>query len=129
MIDLKVAIRSLLIADPELFALIGDRVYPCHISGVKNPVYPCITQGRDGGGMIPSLLATSAEIHIDVWSKTGNDEMYAVYKRVYALLNLKPIPVTSGQVFRSKETYMNDNLFEQKTFTYHLASRYNILSR
>ena len=127
--SIAVAIRKKLINDPTLKAIQGERVYPTHINSVTNPVYPCSTQGREGGGTTANLIATDVEQKIDVWSKVGYDELWLIYNQIRKLLHLQPLAVTDGQVFSIKETYVNDNLYEPTTKTWHLASRYKIISR
>lgn len=104
-------------------------VYPGHLSGYKNPVFPCITLNRRGGTR-PDQIAEDSRLHLSVWSKTGDEELWNIYNQVREILNLKSIPGTLDSDFRSillmREIYINDNLFEQKTLTHQLASRYHI---
>lgn len=123
--DIKVIIRKALLSSEKLVALIGDRVYPSADEMGANPVCPCITLSRDGGGYSSNGFSDDAQLKLDVWAKGGNDEAWKVYKLVREVLH-DPANF-NGSLFLCRETYVNDNLFEEKTRMSHIASRYKII--
>jgi hypothetical protein len=124
----KILVRSVLFGSVKQN---GENVpvYPSHMSGVKNPVFPCITLNKKGGTR-QDTLADEDLLYISVWSKIGNDELWDIYNQVKEILNLKGIPGIVSTNYHSilymREVYKNDNLYEKDTFTYQLASRYHV---
>lgn len=133
MYEVTVAIRNALLANSNLTAFVGDRIYPSHILTVSEPVYPAISMGRQGGGMDDRLIATDMILQIDVWAKLDEsiglmpyDLLWAIYNEVHGTINLKPLPGVVAPLV--KEIYVNDDLYESDNQTWHLASKYKIIA-
>lgn len=119
---LKESIRGVLFNNVTLNGNIIP-IYPGHITDESNPVYPCISLNRKGGTR-PDQLGKDLLLLLSVWSKTGNTELWNIYNQVNAILDLKGID--NSPVLLMREIYTNDNLFEQKTYTYQLSARYKV---
>lgn len=102
-------------------SLVGGRVYPSHLRTIANPVYPCVTLAIPSGSTRIDGLAWDGMMQLDVWSKKDRDELWAIYLQCRAILNLS---VDGWR--RCREAFVDDNLYEASTLTYHLASRYKI---
>lgn len=124
----KILVRSVLYGTVKNNS-VNVPVYPGHMSGIQNPVFPCITLNKRGETR-PDLIADDDKLYLSVWSKVGDEELWDIYNQVKKLLNLKSIPGTIGSDYHSilwmREIYLNDNLYEQKTFTHQLATRYHV---
>ena len=140
-----VAIRTALLLNSTITGLVGSgtaaRIYPQHIVTVNNPKYPAISMGRQGGGTEPHEIATEVMQQIDVWSKTGDDELWAIYNEIKATIqktsNIKPAysyfdtALVQGGVSLAecRETSVEGDLYEESTRTFHLAARYRIIAK
>lgn len=124
----KILLRKVLFGTVKLNG-VNVPIHPNHMSGVKNPTYPCITLGKKGDTR-EDTLGDRDLVYLSVWSKNGNDELWDIYNQVKTLINLKPIMGTAETNFHSilwaRQVYLNDNLYEKDTFTYQLASRYHV---
>jgi hypothetical protein len=121
---IKATFRSVFINNEPLFALIGDRVYPKHITDVKNQAFPCVTIGFEKIMSAKNEIEDSGYYFIDVWSKTGNDELTAIYSIIKSLINKKRN--LGGGIVHCIQYHANDDLYEEDTKTYHLCARYKV---
>jgi hypothetical protein len=125
----KKVIRAQLIASTALRALVGTRVYPSFSDVGDNPTYPLITLAHTGGLSEPNGIGYSLALKVDVWCHGTNDDLWAIYNVVREILNGKQFYVAGDneQILCScRETYVNDDLYEESTSLHHLASRYRI---
>jgi hypothetical protein len=119
----KADIIASLSANADLIVLIANSraIYPNHLSAVENPVYPCITISTNSLETMITRLSDEGVYQLDVWSKSSNDELWEIYNLVKQTINLKPL---SNGVFLMRQISVNDDLFENDTHTFHLASKY-----
>ncbi len=123
--DITVGIINTAATIPALVAKIGARIYPQHISLVENPVFPCITLGNENDETMSNHFAEQIEQNLDVWSKTGYDELWEIYRLIRDGINLKTL--VGCPTFLIRQTRANSNLFEESTQTWHLAARYKVI--
>lgn len=123
----KADIRKAALAVAPLVAIIGDRMYPKHLSGIENPVYPCVTVITKNDETMVSGFAGEGLYQLDIWSKKGNSELWAIHNLLRPIFDLKR---NIGAVIEyGRYTYADDDLYEKETQTYHLASRYKFIIR
>ena len=122
--------------------MIDGRFYPQHLATVENPEYPCVTftyQDRPDSGFAQIVTGT---LYIDVWSKRGQGELWRIYANhdyvtnlpsgIRSILSCTPEGGQKGFDFPEsivglcREVYLNDNLYEKDTRTFHLAARYEL---
>jgi hypothetical protein len=121
--NIKVTFRKIFLADSVLASLIGENVYPKHLSSIKNPTYPCITISFEKIMSEKNEFEESGYYIFDVWGKRGNDELMAIYSRVKALINKKrSLP---GIVY-CIQYHCQDDLYEDDTHTFHLCAKYKV---
>jgi hypothetical protein len=123
----KAVIREAFLASPELVALVGDRIYPSRDEMGENPQGDSITLGREGGGYSANNVSDDAQVKVDIWSRRGNDGLWEIYNIVRQIMH--SLPSQNAAVFYCRETYVNDNLYEEKLKLSHLASRYKFIKR
>jgi hypothetical protein len=123
--------------DPYLTSKVNKRVYSQHISTVANPLFPAITISRVGLGGDPSIDEIDYTfLNVDVWSKVGPDELWAIYANfdsvnhvlqgVRGLLHNKGFRIPEANVDLCTQIYVVDNLWEKETKTFHLVARFRI---
>jgi hypothetical protein len=119
----KVDIITALSANADLIALLANSkaIYPNHLSAIENPVFSCITISTNNLETMITRLSDEGIYQIDVWSKNSNDELWEIYNLVKQTINLQPL---SSRVFFMRQISVNDDLFENDTHTFHLASKY-----
>lgn len=101
-------------------------IYPAHISLVTNPLFPCVTLSTIHMQTLENQVGDLAVYQIDVWSKVGNDELWNIYLQIKQTINKKRLYTNNILIPYLRQTYVNDNLFDEVTRTHHLASRYQI---
>lgn len=121
---IKVTIRSVLINNTPLFAIISDRVYSKHLKNITNPVYPCVTLSFEKIMTEKNEIEESGYYVVDVWSKKGNDELTGIYNIVKSLINKKKN--LGGGIIHCIQYHSADDLYEEDTETYHLSAKYKI---
>lgn len=127
MIEVTNAIRSLLIAEPNLMVLLNnepERIRPVH-PDIQNPAYPHITICRLEGGSNERHLATELIQQIDVWSKNGPGELWDIYQWINLLMNSKELP--GVKTLMVKEIFVSDNFYNPDTMIDHLVSKYKVI--
>ncbi|MEI6297405.1 MAG: hypothetical protein WCO84_07260 [bacterium] len=121
-------------------------VYPTHITGINNPVFPCISLGRKGGGTDVHHIGPDFRFQIDVWSKgnsgvPGYTEVNEIYLEIKKTLEMTTsiypaydylftAALAAGIIVAECiESNVDDELYEPSTRTYHLAAVYNVRTR
>ena len=93
------------------------------------PVFPVITLGMKGH-LRDDEIGEEQRLYLSVWSKSGQTELWFIYNQVRALLNLNSFPGSEEtdfhQIALMREVFTDDNLYNEKTFTFQLATRYKI---
>lgn len=125
----KVLVRGVLFGKVKNKNQTNVPIYPDHLVSVENPTYPCVTLGKKGNTR-EDELGNDDLLFLSVWSKVSNDELFFIYNQIKPLLNLKSIAGIEAtnfeSILRMREIYTNDNLYESKTYTHHLATRYKV---
>lgn len=104
-LDWQAALVALLLADPDLAALVGDRI---HDAAPRNAAFPFITLGDTGqadwssgtepGGQISSTL--------HVWSRAaGRREAWTIIGVLLHLLHDAPLPLDEHALVLMRVTY------------------------
>jgi|GEM_PF-3234061 len=120
-----------------------EAIYPNHITSASNPLFPAISMGRQGGGTDGEQIGSDFVFQIDVWSKSnqgtpGYTEIWNIYREVKKTIEVSNLITpkytylstsakTAGVFIMSCiESYVNDDLYEADTRTYHLSAKYRV---
>lgn len=125
----KAVVRAELLKSTALKALIGERIYPSFSEIESNPTYPLITLAYTNGLTEINGISYVVTLKVDVWCRGTNDDLWAIYEEVRKVLNNKQFFVVGDNaktLCGCRETYVNDDLYEQGLMLNHLASRYRI---
>jgi hypothetical protein len=125
--ELQVAITAALMADPEIIALVADRIYDRIPDG---RVFPYIVFGDTQ--ILPDLSegtdATLAYVTIHTWDRfQGFDAIKSVGKRVVAVLHDQPLAIT-GSVVQSILLDSSRYLRDPDGLTSHFVATFSILT-
>jgi hypothetical protein len=127
--DIEEEVRKILIADSILQSLLNvdtntvqSRVRIGYINNIENPEYPCVTFNISLGNLRRNEFSVSARFHLHVWAKDSIESAQNIYGRVRELVNLQPITKVAQFIERNYE----DNLYEEKTRTFHISSWYEV---
>ena len=128
----KAGIRTMLLAN-SFFTTIP--IYPALLSNILNPSFPCVTLSHRSGGTEKHWLGKDTAYQIDVFTKgpdfdvtaiyLENDGLWTIYNQIEETINLKKM--SNITTFLIKEIDVDDDLFEEDTRTWHLASIYKIM--
>lgn len=124
MYEVTMAVRKQLLADPLLVDIVGDRIYP--VGQLDTCIYPYITLSRFRGGDDLRYAGTNMVLKIEIWNKTGYDDLYTAYNRVKMNLDLQTLGDDGQQCLFLYEKYVTDDLYDKDTTTYHLVARYRV---
>jgi len=124
--SIKATFRTTFLACTDLTSIVNTRIYPKHISGVENPIFPCITISFEKVESNCNEVSEDGYYVIDIWSKNGNSELTSIHNLIKKLINKKRS--LGGGIVYCRLYHANDDLYEEDTNTYHLCSKYQITS-
>ena len=83
------ALRTALLADTALVALVGDRVAVAYPWGITDAVFPCVTIWQEADQQAVSLPRTNdpARVRVDALSQRNAAEAAEIYERVFLVLH------------------------------------------
>lgn len=124
------SVRSILIADPTISALVQTNVYAAHISSILKPIYPAISLHllAGPGASFDAYGYVNVNLQIDCWFPSQQYDLssvLSVQERLRALLHRQmitdsTIPVAGAGYERSTGQYM----VEEDTKLIHLPLFY-----
>lgn len=120
--ELKEALRTYLIGQSTVTALVSSRIYPSHLAMVPSPTYPCVNIEISGGSQdtdIPKLHHPNFKIY--VWSKNSQDEAWRIYMTIRDLLQNYYLTNTESRWYLQEETVPLE-LFDELEKIYYLSS-------
>lgn len=124
------AIRARLLADAQLTAMIGDRVFPMHLADVTEAQYPCVTffqkDGRQAPGTFAPRLVDPAHVLIQAYTQRDISELYDIYDRIQVMLHEQKQSVSNSEVtiHDIREIWANSGIYDKPTNTWQLSTLY-----
>jgi hypothetical protein len=133
------AIRSRLLTDPNLAAIVGTRISLAYIFDQAETVYPCITIAQmdgnnppwlnvPGGTIYGGVTLVEGQVMVESFSKTAVDQVSLIDDYVFALLH-KQESLTSGGGACFKEirrTWNKSGEWDGSSNFWRTASRFTV---
>ena len=116
-------LKSLLVGNPELFAVIGDNVMPDYINAIENPIFPALTIHMDMSQTLKSKIPSNeCYYYVYGWTKNGPDEASYLFNLTVDTIDLKPpIGLTMCRKVQGRAP-----LYDADTRTHYFMSKYLI---
>lgn len=122
------AIRARILTDPNIVAIVGDRVYLAHVFDVREPTYPCITLSQTDGlrAVWAPNLRDPAQVMVECFSKKSLEEANDLNDLIVPLLhNEKNRTSTATVSFHEiRMNFENSGFWDADTNCWRQTSRY-----
>lgn len=116
-------LRSALLSNEELYAVIGDNVMPDYINAIDNPTYPIITIHMDMSQTLKSNIPSSeCYYYVYGWTKNGPDEASYLFNLTVDTIDQKP---PTGLTM-CRKVQGRSPLYYDETRTHYFMSKYLI---
>ena len=125
--DILEQLFTVMRADAQLMALVGNRIYN-HIP--QDSPLPCLRARWDSVNEWDTKTSDGYDgnITVDIWSShRGDKEALAIFDRTYSLLHKSELPLTSGQSLLLRYT-MSDSFLEPDGLTHHTVIRFRLIA-
>ena len=123
-------IRDVLLANTQIYNIVGDNFYPSHISDVSDPIYPNITaHQREGSNAAwaPGVW-DPANVMLQFLTQQRLDQAHQMYQLANSLLHLKKTELSNAEIcfHEIREVWMDSGTFDQTQRAWIVSARYLI---
>lgn len=123
------AVRAALLADADLAALVGMRVYVAYPWDVQDAAYPLIAIYQEADNQAVTLPRTTdpARVRVDALSQIDGDEAARMYERIYLTLHKREQAISLvGQALikECRQTWSSFPMWDAKLNAWSAPSRF-----